>query len=127
MTHYGPIEKLREAAEGEAYLVLSGSTVLALLDRLERAEATVARVEKLHARALDIDQPPAGDSLRYRYGWADGRGLLVDDMKAALDGDGDRTLHPDAQLPASWHRAAMGRVAREVHGVRLHYPTQEDD
>lgn len=89
MTHYGPIEKLREAAEGEAYLVLSGSTVLALLDRLERAEATVARVEKLHARALDIDQPPAGDSLRYRYGWADGRGLLVDDMKAALDGDGD--------------------------------------
>lgn len=37
-----------------------------------------------------------------------------------------RTLHPDAHLPASWHRAAMGRVAREVHGVRLHYPTQED-
>lgn len=88
-THYGPIKKLREAAEGEAYLVLSSSTVLALLDRLERAEATVARVEELHYRALDIDLPPKGNSPSYRYGWADGRGLLVDDLKAALDGDGD--------------------------------------
>lgn len=30
-----------------------------------------------------------------------------------------RTEHPDLTWPAGWHRAAMGRVARQVPGVRL--------
>lgn len=30
-----------------------------------------------------------------------------------------RTEHPDLDWPASWHRAAMGRVSRELPWVRL--------
>lgn len=29
--------------------------------------------------------------------------------------------HPDASMPASWHRAAMGRVMHRLAGVRVRY------
>jgi hypothetical protein len=32
-----------------------------------------------------------------------------------------RQHHPDTEWPASWHRAAMGRVVERVDGVRVRY------
>lgn len=33
--------------------------------------------------------------------------------------------HPDVPFPASWHRAVVARVAQEVPGLSIDYPTQE--
>ncbi|MDX3531181.1 hypothetical protein P1P75_33455 [Streptomyces sp. ID05-39B] len=30
--------------------------------------------------------------------------------------------HPDAEFPASWHRAVVARVAQEVPGLSIAYP-----
>lgn len=32
-----------------------------------------------------------------------------------------RAAHPEAGLPAAWHRAVIARVALEVHGLRIEY------
>ncbi len=32
--------------------------------------------------------------------------------------------HPEAEFPASWHRAVIARVALEVIGLRIVYPTK---
>lgn len=37
-----------------------------------------------------------------------------------------RTHHPDAEFPASWHRAAMGRVRAAVPWARLHHPREQE-
>lgn len=33
--------------------------------------------------------------------------------------------HPDVPFPVSWHRAVVARVAQEVPGLSIDYPTQE--
>lgn len=34
-----------------------------------------------------------------------------------------KSAHPDAEFPASWHRAVTARVAQEVPGLRIAYAT----
>ncbi|MFJ5099395.1 helix-turn-helix transcriptional regulator [Streptomyces sp. NPDC088557] len=38
-----------------------------------------------------------------------------------------RAAHPEAGLPASWHRAVVARVAQEVPGLAVAYTPKEDD
>ena len=56
--------------------------------------------------------------------------LAAEDERTVLtyyDDDEYKREHPGTAWPASWHRAAMGRVAERVAGVRIRYFTPEPD
>lgn len=36
-------------------------------------------------------------------------------------------VHPEIPFPASWHRAAVARIAQDVPGLAIAYPQQDDD
>lgn len=62
---------------------------------------------------------------------------FVDQTVAALRDDPDQVVvvyatngdywhdHPQAQLPAGWHRQAMTRVRAQIPGLRLRYPHKD--
>lgn len=37
-----------------------------------------------------------------------------------------RAAHPESPMPASWHRAAIARVAQEVPGLSIVFPPREE-
>ncbi|AUH70561.1 MULTISPECIES: helix-turn-helix domain-containing protein [Gordonia] len=62
---------------------------------------------------------------------------FIDQVTAAIREDGDTVVPiyiddeqlwehwPDVTYPASWHRAALGRVAERIPGLRLRYMHEE--
>lgn len=108
-----------------------GVTTAWLAEQLGVAERTVRRWEAgtsevpaaaaadLHAIAAATDEfvaavvdelataPPEDDGVRWVLAYA---------SDAVY-----RAYHPDSPWSAGWHRAAMGRVAEQVTGVRIHY------
>lgn len=112
------------------------------LDQRDAATAlkvTERTVRRWVAGAQDVPLGVAGDLTRIEEHTAD----FVAAVIAALEQTGPdedgvtwvstypsdtvyREHHPDVDLPASWHRAAMGRVRTALPWVRLDFAGDED-
>ncbi|GAA3267606.1 helix-turn-helix domain-containing protein [Streptomyces lavendulae] len=72
---------------------------------MEDLEARTAQfIEGVSAKLMDIPDP----------------GVLVYRTDAEY-----HAANPGSEFPASWHRAVVARVAQEVPGLRIGYPTTE--
>ncbi len=88
---------------------------LSVVERVEMLlDTTDVFVEAVVAE-LEADPDPDDDGWQWVTTYPTDRAYLAE--------------HPDATWPASWHRAAMGRVAARVEGVRVRYlvPDAEDE